>query len=108
MSDFSFLAVPNIEGMRFLWYLKVIGLVLVFGVCLFFLMYFVVKYRRGKQLFTILRRHDQQAQVLEKQMLVDKILKSSGKQKLVLYIEYLERFVTMASYAGLSELLLAE
>jgi len=77
MLDFSFLAVPNIEGMRFLWYLKVIGLVLVFGVCLFFLLYFLVKYRRGKALFKTLAQHDRQAQRLEQQMLLEKVLKKS-------------------------------
>ncbi len=108
MIDFSFLAVPNVEGIRFLWYLKVIGFVLVFGVCLFFLLYVLIRYRKGKSLFTILEQHNHQAQRLEQQMLVEKIVKSSGKEKLVLYIEYLERFVTIASYASVSDLLLIE
>lgn len=108
MEDFFLLAVPNIESVRFFWYLKVIGLLLVFGVCLFFLLYFVVIYRREKDLSKTLRSCSQQSHILEKHMFVERVAKSAGKQKLLLYVEYLEKFVTMAPYANLSELFLAE
>lgn len=115
MSDFSFLAVPNIEGMRFLWYLKVVGIVLLFGVSLFFVIYFRIKLRRGKELFRQMEDFDYRAQELEHQLFVDRIHKSSGKKKLVLFIEYLEKFVTTKApsisgqvYANISELLCSQ
>ena len=77
-----------------------------FGVCLFFVIYFRLIYRRKKALFHQLDQFDQQAQDLGKQLLVQKIHASSGKTKLILFIEYLEKFVTTAPYANLSELLI--
>jgi hypothetical protein len=56
-------------------------------------------------LFHQLADFDQQAHGLEKQLIIQKIKKSSGKTKLILFIEYLERFVTSEPYANLSELL---
>lgn len=105
MSDFSFLAVPNIEGMRLWRYIQMIGIVLLFGVCLFLVLYFRIKYRRRKALFQQLDHIDQQAQDLGKQLLIQKIRKTLGKDKLILFIEYLEKFVTNTPYANLSELL---
>ncbi len=115
MADISFLAVPNIEGMRFLWYLKVVGIVLLFGVSLFFVIYFRIKLCRGKELFRQMEDFDYRAQELEQQLFVDRIHKSSGKKKLVLFIEYLEKFVTTKVpdmsgqvYANISELLCSQ
>jgi len=116
MTDFSFLAVPNIEGMRVLRYIKIFGIVLLFGVCLFFVLYFWSKYRTGKKLFKQLDSFDQRAHVLEQELILQKIQKSSGKTKLVLFIEYLERFVTNKStgawpvqaYANIAELLISQ
>lgn len=56
---------------------------------------------------------DHQTQDFWKQLLIQKIQKSSGKTKLILFIEYLEKFVTtdatgeqpVQAYANLSELL---
>jgi hypothetical protein len=48
---------------------------------------------------------DQQTQALGKQLLRQKIQKASDTTKLILFIEYLEKFVTTKSYANLSELL---
>jgi len=105
MSDFSFLAVPNIGGMRLWWYIQIFGIVLFFGVCLFFVIYFLLIYRRKKVLLHQLYDFDQQAQNLGKQLLIQKVQKSSGKAKLVLFIEYLEKFVTTEPHANLSDLL---
>lgn len=108
MTDFSFLAVPNIEGMRVLRYIKIFGIVLLFGVCLFFVLYFWNRYRKGKKLLQQLDSFDQRAQVLEQELVLQKIQKSSGKTKLVLFIEYLEKFITTEPYANLSELLIPQ
>lgn len=108
MSDFSFLAVPNIEGMRLWWYIQIFGIAAFFGVCLFFVIYFWLIYRRKQVLTHQLHDFDQQAQDLGKQLLRQKIYKTSGKTKLILFIEYLERFITTEPYANLSELLLSQ
>lgn len=108
MSDFSFLAIPNIEGMRVVRYIKVVWSVLLFGVCLFFVLYFWISYRKGKQLFRQLDSYDQRAQVLERDLVLQKIRKSSGKDLLILFIDYLERFVTSKHYANISELLVSQ
>lgn len=105
MGDFSFLAVPNIEGMRMWWYIQIFGIVILFGICLFFLLFFLLKYRRSQVLFHKANIIDHQAQDFEKQLLIQNIQKSFGKDKLVLFIEYLERFVTLDTYANLSQLL---
>ena len=58
-------------------------------------------YRKNR----ILRHHfdnfDQQAQDLAHHMLRHKIEKISGKKKLILFIEYLEKFITNTSYANI-------
>lgn len=48
---------------------------------------------------------DQQTQDLGKDMLRHKIKQSSDTTKLILFIEYLEKFVTTKPYANISELL---
>ena len=108
MSDFSFLAVPNIEGMRLWWYIQIFGIVVFFGVCLFFVIYSRRIYRRRQALVHQMHDFDQQAQDLGKQLLVQKIQKTSGKAKLILFIEYLEKFITTQPYAKLSELLISQ
>lgn len=116
MSDFSFLAVPNIEGMRLSWYIQIFGIALLFGVSLFFVIYFLLRYRRKQVLSHQLDAFDLQSQDLGKQLLQQKISTSSGKTKLVLFIEYLEKFITtdatrawlVQTYANLWELLLPQ
>lgn len=105
MSNFSFLAVPNIEGMRMWWYMQIFGIVIFFGVCLFFVIYFWLIYRRKKMLTHQLHDFDQKTQDLGKQLLYQKIHTSTDKKKLILFIEYLEKFVTNTPYANLWELL---
>ncbi len=116
MSRISFLAVPNIEGMRLWWYIQIFGIVILFGICLFFALYFLRTYRRAQELLQQSDHIDLQAQKLGKQLLIQKIQKSSGKIKLTLFIEYLERFSTNTStgawpvqaYANVWELLSAQ
>jgi hypothetical protein len=108
MGDFSFLAVSNIEGMRFLRYIKIFGIGLLFGVCLFFLIYFIVKYRREKSFARQLRIYDHKTSLLEQDLFVQKVMKASGKLKVSLFIEYLEKFLTTSPYANISELLLSQ
>jgi hypothetical protein len=105
MSDFSLLAVPNIEGMRLWWYIQIVGVALFFGVCLFVVIYFRMIYRRNKILIHQLDCFDHQARELAHQLLHQKILKTAGKPKLILFIEYLEKFITNKPYANPSELL---
>lgn len=105
MSEFSFLAVSNVEGMRFVRYIKVFGIVLLFGVCLFFLMYFIIRYRREKSFVRQMGIYDHKTTLLEQDLFVQKIMKASGKLKVSLFIEYLEKFVTTSPYANISELL---
>ena len=108
MSDFSFLAVPNIEGMRLLWYIQIFGIVIFFGICLFFVIYFILRYRRRKSFLQQYEHIDQQAQNLGKQLFIQNIQKASGKTKLTLFIEYLERFSTNTVYANILELLISQ
>ena len=108
MSYFSFLAVPNIEGMRLWWYIQIFCIVILFGICLFFVLYFLRTYRRAQELLQQSDHIDLQAQKLGRQLLTQKIQKSSGKIKLTLFIEYLERFSTNTSYANVWELLSAQ
>lgn len=116
MSDFSFLAVPNVEGMRLLWYIQIVGIVFLFGISLFFVLYFWLRYRKKQAFFHQLDDIDHHAQILGQQLLQQNIRKSSGKSKLVLFIEYLEKFVTtdivndwsVYTYANLWELLLPQ
>ena len=102
--DFGFLAVPNIAGMRFIRYVKILAILLMFGVCLFFVVFCVVRYWRKKTLIRQLDTLDTHTLDLQKKMLIQKIVQSSGKTKLVLFIEYLEKFVTTDAYANLWEL----
>ena len=108
MSKFSFLAVPNIEGMRLWWYIQIFGIVVFFGVCLFFVVYFWLLYRRKQSLIRQLHDFDHSTQDFSKQLLHQKIQKTSGKTKLILFIEYLEKFVTTKAYSNVSELLLTQ
>lgn len=105
MSNISFLAIPNIQGMRLWWYIQLFFIALFFGVCLYFVIYFWYRYRKQKSLSHQLDEFGLHQQDFEKQLLIQKIRKSSDKIKLVLFIEYLERFITTKSYANLSELL---
>lgn len=105
MWDFSFLAIPNIEGMRLWWYIQLFGIVALFGVCLFFVIYFWLLYRRKQHLIHHMHDFDQQTQDLGKDMLRHKIVQSSDTTKLILFIEYLEKFVTTEPHANLSDLL---
>ncbi len=107
MSEFSFLAVPNIEGMRLAWYIQMVGILLLFGVCLFFVLYFRLKRRKGKQLVQHLHTFDARAKEIEKELLLQKIRESSGKELVILFVDYLERFVTSNHYANIAELLLS-
>lgn len=105
MTNFSFLAVPNIAGMRFVRYIKIVGSMVLFGICLFFVVYFYLQYRRKKMLVQQLDTFDSHTLDLQKQLLIQKIMQSSDKTKLVLFIEYLEKFVTTKSYTWVRELL---
>lgn len=113
MSDFNFLAVSNIEGMRFLRYIKILGIGVVFGVSLFFLIYFIIKDRRKKILKKKFTIYDHKSLLLSQDLLRQNIINASGKLKVSLFIEYLEKFVTTTSiddwplqpYANISELL---
>lgn len=77
MSEFVFLAVPNIEGMRFLWYLKVIGSMLVFGISLFFLLFVFVKFRKKSVLALRMRMYDREVCTMEYDLLVQKISRAA-------------------------------
>jgi hypothetical protein len=94
MLDFSFLAVPNIQGMRLLRYIQLFGIVILFGVSLFFVLYFLLRYRRKNVVFHQLDAIDHHSQDLKKHLLHQKIIRSSGKTKCILFIEYLEKFIT--------------
>ena len=63
---------------------------------------------RNKTLIRQLDSFDHQSKALAHQILHQKILKASGKPKLILFIEYLERFITNKPYANPSELLLSQ
>lgn len=91
--------------MRLVWYIQMIGIVVLFGISLFFVLYFLRSYRRHQVLSHQLHDFDQKSQHLAKHLFQQKIQKSSGKTKLVLFIEYIEKFVTTKAYANLSELL---
>jgi DNA-binding FadR family transcriptional regulator len=65
-------------------------------------------YRRNKTLIHQLDSFDHQSTILAQQLLHQNILKASGKPKLVLFIEYLEKFITNKPYVNLSELLLSQ
>ena len=51
---------------------------------------------------------DEKTRDLGKQLLHHKIKKTLGKKKLILFIEYLEKFTTNTSYANIWELLLSQ
>ena len=58
-------------------------------------------YRKNRILSHHLDDFDQQAHNLAHHMLRHKIEKTSGKKKLILFIEYLEKFITNTSYANI-------
>lgn len=105
MSDFSFLAVPNIEGIRVLWYVRMLLGFLLFGVSIFFVLYYFLKYRRQQKLVVQHKDFDQKTYHLHKEMLAQKIFHSSNNMKLVLFIEYVEKFITTKPYMDVSSLL---
>jgi len=107
MSDIVFLAIPNIEGMRILRYLKVFGSVSLFGVCLFIFVYIWKHYRQQKKRIVQFTRFDEESHLLQKHLLLQKIATTWGKELLILFIDYLERFVTLDSYSSISDLLLS-
>lgn len=94
MSDLSFLAIPNVAGMHMRWYIQIFFVALLFGISLFLLLYVWVLYRRNRSLVRKLAVFDQKTQELSQQLMQSKILKASGKEKLVLFIAYLEKFIT--------------
>lgn len=49
--------------------------------------------------------YEHKTTLLEQDLFVQKIMKASGKLKVSLFIEYLEKFVTTSPYANISELL---
>lgn len=49
MSQISLLAIPNVVGMRVLWYIQIVVYVLVFGVCLFAICYYLIRYFQKKK-----------------------------------------------------------
>jgi len=108
MTEFSFLAVPNIEGLWVLRYVKMIVIVIVLGVSLFFVIFFWIRYRRKHLLFHQFTAVDLQAQIMKKQLLQKRIHTATDKTKLVLFIEYLEKFVTNTVYANIGELLISQ
>lgn len=114
MSDFSLLAVPNIAGMRLGWYIQLIGILILFGFCLFFLIYSLQMYRRNTKLLHDSEALNLQSQDMLRQLSIHNIHKASGKEKLILFIAYLEKFVTnrptnqsQDTYANITELLSA-
>ncbi len=97
MVDFSFLAIPTIEGMRLWRYIQIFGSVVLFGICLFFVVYWLLKRRIH---YKLSRQYDDvvlQSHTFTQQVLIRNIIATSGKTKLVLFIEYMERFVTIVS-----------
>lgn len=85
MSDFSFLVVPNIEGMRSLRYLTVFGSIALFGVSLFFVIYFIISYRRRKNLVHQLEIYGEKTGVLEKDLFVQKIMKAWKVESVIIH-----------------------
>lgn len=77
----------------------------IFLVLVFLLWYFVVKYRARKKLYKQLTHLQSQASYLGKQMLAQKIKESHGKQSLLFFIEYLERFTHNQPYSSVQQLL---
>ena len=108
MADFSFLAMPNIEGIVVVWYLRMIGSVLLFGVSIFFVHYFWLRYRRRQKSFAQAHEYDFTTQQLYKEMLIQKIFHASDTTKLVLFIEYVEKFITTKPYSDISTLLMTQ
>ncbi|MCX6825221.1 MAG: hypothetical protein NTY80_03260 [candidate division SR1 bacterium] len=72
---------------------------------MFFVLYFWRKYRSNKSLVAQLYHFDEQSQHISKQVLGQKIHKTSGKTKLILFIEYLEKFTTTTPYTDIRGLL---
>lgn len=115
MSSLSLLAIPNIQGMHFWWYIQILGSVCLFALSLFFVLYYVLQTGKKARLVSQLHHIATQAQSLEQTLLVDKISKASGKPKLILFIAYLEKFVTTnlawsssaPHYANVAELLMS-
>lgn len=109
MSQISLLAIPNVVGMRVLWYIQIVVYVLIFGTCLFVICYYLIRYIQRKKTSHAADLVWQQAHVLEQQLLIKHIHQATGKWKLVLFIEYLEKFITThkVTYATIPELLLA-
>lgn len=108
MSDFSFLAVPNIEGIRILRYIRMLVGILLFGVSIFFVFYFLLRYRRRQKLVMQHKDFDNKTHQLHKEMLVQKIFHASDMMKLVLFIEYVEKFITTKPYMDVASLLMTQ
>ncbi|PJA48271.1 MAG: hypothetical protein CO170_03235 [candidate division SR1 bacterium CG_4_9_14_3_um_filter_40_9] len=96
---------PNIFGLKLQLLLQIFFALGIFLVLAFLLWYFIVKCRGRKKLYKQLEHLQFQASRLGKQMLAQKIGDSEGKQLLVFFIEYLERFATNASYHSIDQLL---
>lgn len=108
MSHISLLAIPNVAGMHVVWYIQIAVYLLLFGGCLFVILYYLIKYVKHKKAFYTANLAFQQTRLLEQHLLAKNIHQATGKWKLILFIEYVEKFITTkdVSYATISELLL--
>jgi len=77
----------------------------IFLLLVFLLRYFVVKYRGRKKLYKQVEHMQSQATRLGHHILAQKIGESQGKELVVFFIEYLERFTTNMPYASVPQLL---
>lgn len=84
------------------------SIVLLFGFCLFVLFYLLISYRKKIKFKKQFGKYEKQTSILEHDLFVQHILDTSENLKVSLFIEYLEKFVTIASYANISELLLSQ
>ena len=105
METIYFPALPTIFGLKLQLRLQIFLFSVIFFGIIVMLWYFVIKYRRRKQLHQQMDNMKQETVALNQKMLLNKMSESDGKLFLILYIEYLEKFTTNKSYSSIEELL---
>ncbi len=105
MADFSFLALPNMQGLYIVWYLKVIAVITIFGVSVFFLLLRRIRHSRQKNLSVQQQTFQTETEQLSRELLLQKLQSAHDQQLVKLFVEYTERFITTTPYADIQEIL---
>jgi len=104
MHSIYLLTTPNIIWLKLKFYLEVFFIILATWLSLILLIYFILKYRVRKKIISTDEFVNRQTSQLQKQLIINKIKESSGQKMLILFVEYLQNFVTTKPHKSIQDL----